>query len=312
MIYQLSLEHFPIIDKIYSVTRHTVWQTMEPTHILIFVTSGRCYIESDGKTTLLEEGGYILIPQNIHYVRRPVENTPCTMFYVHFDVPLQSVSLSEAQKCIRKNEKIYNEYFFDSDSLSPNQNLIYLSKSASLPDKTKELESMLEKATSDFGTYNILTPLLAASEICHFLVLLSAQTIKYILNENETSQIKTELPIKLQMAIMYIKQHDTDRVSLEDLCVHCNVSKQYLIRCFKNHLQTTPTAYIIQYKISKACNLLQNNNANIQEISNELGFENQCYFSRVFTKKMGESPTKFRTRVLNLKEKTTANDTSKK
>lgn len=312
MIYQLTLDHFPMIDKIYSVTRHTVWQTMEPTHILIFVTNGRCFIESEGKTTLLEEGGYIIIPKNIHYVRRPVENTPCTMYYVHFDLPLQSVSIAEAQKAIRKNEQLYSESFFDPDSFNPNQNLIYLSKSASLPDKTKELEAMLERATTNFGIYNIMIPLLAASEICYFLVLLATQTVKHFTNENEVSKTKTTLPVKLQMAIMYIKQHDTDRVSLEDLCMHCNVSKQYLIRCFKTHLQTTPTAYIIQYKISKACNLLQNNSANIQEISNELGFENQCYFSRVFTKKMGESPTKFRTRVLSLKEKTPTTENIKK
>ena len=191
--------------------------------------------------------------------------------------------------------------------MSPNPNYIYLSKSGKPHDKTNELKELLEKTTTDFRTYTILSPLLAAAEICHFFVLLSAHTIRHILNENESAKLKSELPVKLQMAIMYIKQHDTDMISLDSLCEYCNVSKQYLIRCFKTQLQTTPTAYIIQYKISKACNLLQNSNANIQEISNELGFENQCYFSRVFTKKMGESPSKFRTRVLNFKEKTSNN-----
>ena len=172
-----------------------------------------------------------------------------------------------------------------------------------ISDKAQDFAVILETAMSEFIAHNPTSSLLAASEVCRFLILLSSYAVKSFHRENNILDSKTKLPPLLQKAISYVRNHDTDRISLQDLCEDCNVSKQYLIRCFKTYLQTTPNEYIIQYKISKACNLLQNSNANIQEISNELGFENQCYFSRVFTKKIGESPTVFRERVLNSREK---------
>ena len=107
----MTLEQLPVIDKIYSVTRHTVWQTVEPTHILIFVTHGSSIIESEGETTLLEEGNYMLIPKNTPYIRHPVNNTPCTMYYVHFDAHIQPISHSEVKKILKLTSKNISSIF---------------------------------------------------------------------------------------------------------------------------------------------------------------------------------------------------------
>ena len=40
----------------------------------------------------------------------------------------------------------------------------------------------------------------------------------------------------------------------------------------------------------------------IKEISCSIGYEDQCYFSRLFAKFFGESPTGFRSRVINFNE----------
>ena len=76
------------------------------------------------------------------------------------------------------------------------------------------------------------------------------------------------------------------------------MSKQHLIRCFKNYLHTTPTQYILEFKIAKAKEFLFNQqDLSIKEIANELGIDDQHYFSRMFKKLCGETPSEYKYRV---------------
>ena len=72
---------------------------------------------------------------------------------------------------------------------------------------------------------------------------------------------------------------------------------------FKNAFNKTPINYITEYKISRAKELLYNQpHLTIGEISDELGFDNQHYFTRVFAKTTGESPSHYRYRTVHYKE----------
>ena len=77
-----------------------------------------------------------------------------------------------------------------------------------------------------------------------------------------------------------------------------------MIRYFRESLGTTPNAYIIQYKMDKAREILASfPNMTVKEVAQELGFEDQGYFSRVFTRVVGESPTSYRSRVVQFDER---------
>ena len=73
-----------------------------------------------------------------------------------------------------------------------------------------------------------------------------------------------------------------------------------MIRYFKASLGTTPTKYILEFKAMKARELLYNQpDLDIKDISMILGFDDQLYFSRMFKKVTGETPTEFRYRSNN-------------
>lgn len=55
-----------------------------------------------------------------------------------------------------------------------------------------------------------------------------------------------------------------------------------------------PAQYILSLRISNAQSLLENTSYNVTEISNIVGYENPLYFSRVFKKQCGMSPSEFR------------------
>ena len=59
----------------------------------------------------------------------------------------------------------------------------------------------------------------------------------------------------------------------------------------------SPMAYFIQLKISKACELLDRTQMTMAQIATELGYDDPYYFSRIFKKTQGSSPTAYRASV---------------
>ena len=57
--------------------------------------------------------------------------------------------------------------------------------------------------------------------------------------------------------------------------------------------------YVLSLRITNAENLLETTEYNIAEISNIVGYENPLYFSRIFKKQKGLSPSEYRKRIKN-------------
>ena len=68
----------------------------------------------------------------------------------------------------------------------------------------------------------------------------------------------------------------------------------WFIRSFKRYMGVTPMQYVTSIRINKAKELLKNTNYSIQEISGLVGYENPLYFSRIFRKQIGCSPSGYR------------------
>ena len=71
------------------------------------------------------------------------------------------------------------------------------------------------------------------------------------------------------------------------------------VRLLKQETGKTALELIHLYVISEAKNLLLSGERSISEIAYRLGFENPPYFSRLFKKEVGISPTEFKSQLLN-------------
>lgn len=91
----------------------------------------------------------------------------------------------------------------------------------------------------------------------------------------------------------YINQHLTERLSLNAVADLFYLSPGYLSTTFKKHCGMSFTEYINCQKISLAKDLLLKQEMKIYEIAAFLGFENTYYFSKVFKKISGMSPSEF-------------------
>jgi AraC-like DNA-binding protein len=82
--------------------------------------------------------------------------------------------------------------------------------------------------------------------------------------------------------------------SIEQMADQLSVSQRYLSDTLKKETGKTSTEHLQLYLISEAKNILLNPNKTIAEVAYELGFEYPPYFSRLFKKKAGISPTEYR------------------
>jgi two-component system response regulator YesN len=91
----------------------------------------------------------------------------------------------------------------------------------------------------------------------------------------------------------YISEHYCEEIGLNDLATAINISPGYLSTIFKQYTGICFTDYLTNYKIEEAKKMLRNSDLKIYEISELLGYQNAYYFSKVFKKVTGMTPSEF-------------------
>lgn len=94
--------------------------------------------------------------------------------------------------------------------------------------------------------------------------------------------------------IDYIYAHLTDRITIDDLAGHVQLSSSYLSRLFKQELGISVSDYIREKKLDRAQNLLRYTDQSFAEIANLLSFSSQSHFIQAFRNHTGMTPKKYR------------------
>ena len=90
----------------------------------------------------------------------------------------------------------------------------------------------------------------------------------------------------------YIDKHYRDPdLSLKKLSDSFSYTEKYLSSLFKKNMQIGFISYLNSLRIQYACDLIQKGNMNMSEISVACGYSDYSYFSKVFKKITGHSPT---------------------
>ena len=92
----------------------------------------------------------------------------------------------------------------------------------------------------------------------------------------------------------FLDEHYKEKLSLESVASHFFIDKHYLARLFKEQYGVTLVTYLQQVRITHAKRMLRFTDKSIEEIGLECGIGELNYFSRVFKKLEGVSPSEFR------------------
>lgn len=98
----------------------------------------------------------------------------------------------------------------------------------------------------------------------------------------------------------YIDSHLTDKIQVEDLCSEFFMSKNTLYKMFQQNYNMPISEYIIYRRLNYSINLLKNTKLAITAISDLCGFSDSNYFTRIFKKKLGISPSTYRKQSIDI------------
>jgi AraC-like DNA-binding protein len=103
---------------------------------------------------------------------------------------------------------------------------------------------------------------------------------------------ETENPI--WRAIKYINEHLREHIALDETARACGMSSSCFQRAFKQEVGITFNKYVNSLRISRARQLLHENNKSMSEIAFACGYTNQYHFTRTFKRFMHMPPMSFR------------------
>jgi len=148
---------------------------------------------------------------------------------------------------------------------------------------------------ADLRTAYFNTRVLAKKEHEAMVQLLQifAQHISMLSNQIVVRQENAEPPV-IAKAKEFIREHQSEALSLSRVAKAANSSTFYFCKMFKKVTGVNFTHYVSRVRIEKARDLLLNPNLRISEIAYEVGFQSLTHFNRVFKKLLGQSPSEYR------------------
>ncbi|HEY3375918.1 MAG TPA: AraC family transcriptional regulator [Armatimonadota bacterium] len=133
-----------------------------------------------------------------------------------------------------------------------------------------------------------------ALEADGLLRVLLARFLESIQPESYTKQIREVQ--RFSETLDYIDRHLEDHLTLDILAQRLQLHPTYFANIFSTCFDEGPIAYVTRRRIERAQGLLWRSTLSIQAIANAVGFSDPFYFSRVFARHAGISPSQFRRR----------------
>jgi len=231
-------------------------------HVLIYCVKGSGWAKIADKKYSLSAGDFVLLPADIPHEYAADEQAPWTIYWMHFKGTNSSDYVDMMLK--RMGDHV-----------------------ASISFQEKRLELFEEIYTSLERGYSIDNICYASLSLQYFLGSCSFDNNYLALHEKTDS---------ISLCVNYLQKHIDKPLSLNDIASAVNLSVSHFASIFKKNTGFSIIEYFNHLKTQKACQYLQFTDLRINEIADRLGIEDPYYFSRMFTKIVGTSPNKYRSR----------------
>ncbi len=117
--------------------------------------------------------------------------------------------------------------------------------------------------------------------------------LRSIVNQHSASTNKLQ-DIYVREAMSYIEQNYQNGITVEDIARQTGLNRSYFGKIFKAATDKSPQQYLIDYRMTKAAQLLKLTALSIGEVGRAVGYPNQLHFSRAFKSCYGLCPREWR------------------
>ncbi|MDI3476870.1 MAG: AraC family transcriptional regulator, transcriptional activator for feuABC-ybbA operon [Thermoanaerobacterium sp.] len=235
-------------------------------HEMIFVCEGNGHIVIGGNRYPIEKGMLFYIPPGVQQTIEPRVQNPEHYMTVHFSAWRMVLDPDGKWK--------YQE----------NIQILHQPSAQKIADYTN-VKELFEKLLDTWNDKGPSYEFIAGTLLRQLLILIS---------QNNKRQSKNyAISLKIDRIIEYMRQNINRKITLEELSRIAGLSTFYLSRAFKNATGYSIITYFNKMKIDKAKELLIEGNKKVKEVAYELGYTNEFYFSRIFKRIEGLSPSEF-------------------
>ncbi len=96
----------------------------------------------------------------------------------------------------------------------------------------------------------------------------------------------------------YVENNYMYDISMQEAAQTMGYSDAYFSKLFKQYFNQNFTAYLTEYRMKKAKQLLSDTNESIKDISRMVGYTDSNYFAKIFKRIVGEIPSKYREKLM--------------
>ena len=245
--------------------------------LIIYADFGNIAVSANGKSLEIKQGSLLLFPENYSAEITAADNNASALI-IGFECLGKAASLLD--------KKIISLSIFEKTLLSAAYSQININF---------DLKSLAVKETSPSEGEQFIKNSLELLLIC----LITDFSNK---KNNAVTDFGTEKNEEIVNKIIKILEENLYfEITLEDIASELFFSKTYIKSVFKKQTGTTVIQYYINLKIEEAKKLISERNSSFTEIALKLNFGTVYYFSRIFKKKTGITPSEFKKSVLSRK-----------
>ena len=230
-------------------------------HILIYCIDGNGVVSIDNNNYHLSPNTFFVIPANRAHAYWASQDTPWSIYWIHFGGVLSN-HFKEMYGDIKTTEFLSNSRKNDRIKL--------------FNEILTVLESGLTQSAIEFSNL-YMNSLLASFYFPETYI--------------NAKGIKSTDPV--DKTIFYMQRHINEQLSMSDFVKSSKVSASHLSKLFRNKTGSSPMDYFINLKMQEAIRLLSNQALRVKEVAYKLGYTDPFYFSRIFTKQIGSTPSSF-------------------
>lgn len=231
-------------------------------NILIYCTQGKGWIEIDNKRQIILENQYVIVSSNTPHKYGSSSQDPWSIYWIHFSGDKSHFFINHPNKIIE----------------------IDLASNARFKDRILLFEEIFNNLEMGYSMEN-----LEYANVCLWHMLGSFRYLSQFRKVNEFNQYD-----KIEQSISYMRNHIAEKLSLEMIASNAELSISQFSLLFKKKTSRTPLDYLTHLKIQHASKLLDFSSLKINEIAQQVGYQDPFYFSRIFSKVMGKSPKAYR------------------
>jgi AraC family transcriptional regulator, arabinose operon regulatory protein len=235
-------------------------------YVLIYCVEGEGWFEIEGIRHKVLPDHFFILPKGKAHSYGSNANNPWTIYWIHFDGDKAGFFSEELDKPTR---------------VSPE-------KDSRIQDRLHLFEEIYATLKNGYSKNNLEYSI---SSLFHFL-----GSLKFLGAYREslsTKQNERDVPGE---AIHYMRENIHKRLTLKDISEYVGLSSSHFTTLFQKSTGYSPISYLLQLKIQQACHYLDFSDMRITQIALMIGFDDPFYFSRIFTKTMGNSPSEYRSK----------------